>query len=236
MKHLLILLLIAAVLVLPNDSFAQQDEEEGFVVRMLKKWVKEEEPTITEETKPKEAIEKKTEEAKETEGPGGAIPVEIEEERPPIADLTEKEIVEKLVNLLDYHPDVLNFIPGLKSGEDEAGKPFYTYTTEGGVSKELIEVEKEKLIKLYGKVAGEVNRLNTEKIMRQLEQIRQAQQASRPPAQPPKAYTPPKIPAPPQQPPQVYTPPAPPATTTPPTTTTPPQTHQPPKVYQPPKR
>ena len=191
MRHLIALLLIMTVWAASGNSFAQ-DEEEGFVVKMLKKWTKEEKPSVTEEQKPKEMVQEQAGEAEETGQVEEGMPIEIEGERPAIADLSEKDIVERLVNLLKYHPDALNLIPELRSGEDEEGNLFYTYTPEDGITKNLDELEREKLMKVYSRVTSEVNRLNTEKIMRQLEQIRQAQQASRVPAQPPKVYQPPR--------------------------------------------
>ncbi len=129
------------------------------------------------------------------------------------SDFTKEELVTRLAGLLTYNMEVLSYIPELKSQEDEKGDIFFTYVTEHGVTKKLNELDKDILVKLLGRVNGEVNRLNTERIMRQLEQVRQAQQVPKTPPQPPqppRIVVPPEAPTPPQpppQPPKVYTPP-----------------------------
>ena len=94
----------------------------------------------------------------------------------------------------------MHYVPGFKKEKDPEGKRYYTYN---GVRLE--KLDKEKLITLYGRIRQERTRLNAERIGRQLESIRQAQQATNmvnqaariqtPPPQPPKAPpTPPQLP------------------------------------------
>ena len=125
---------------------------------------------------------------------------------------------------LPIYDEALNFIPELKKEEDEEGRPFYTYTPESGVTKRLEELDKAMLIKLFNRVSTEMNRLNNERLMKQLEQTRQAQQAgSAQPPMSPTVVTPPRIPSPPLQPPRIHTPP---------NVVVP---HNPPKMHQQPK-
>ena len=115
-------------------------------------------------------------------------------------DMTVQELADAITKVLDRTEEVMDYIPGFKQEKDPAGNSFYTYN-----GSRLESLEKGKLVSLYNMVRQMRTKINTDRINRQLESIRQAQraaeianQASRiprtttPPAQPPR--TPPQPP------------------------------------------
>ena len=133
-------------------------------------------------------------------------------------EFTKAELLEHIKGTLDYTKEVLNFVPGLKMVTDAASKTGYTYN-----GMKLEDMDKERLEKLSVRINNEVTRIRTERLNKQLEAIRQAEQASRqarqavntntyqpprpptytqPPPAPPAAAQPPKIPTPPPAPPR----------------------------------
>jgi hypothetical protein len=122
-------------------------------------------------------------------------------------DMTVQELADGITKVLDRSDDVMDYVPGFKQEKDPEGKEYYTYK-----GTRLEKLEKEKLIAIYNRVRQERTRLNTERINRQLDTIRQAQQATNIANQAsriPTVTTPPPAP-PPAQPPR--TPPLPPPT------------------------
>jgi hypothetical protein len=122
-------------------------------------------------------------------------------------DMTPQELADGIAKVLDRTEEVMDYIPGLKQEKDPAGNGFYTYN-----GTKLEKLEKGMLTALYTRVRQERTRLNAERITKQLETIRNVQQAtnianqaSRVPAVPAR---PPQTPS--AQPPR--TPPAPPQT------------------------
>ena len=115
-------------------------------------------------------------------------------------EMTPQELADGIAKVLDRTEEVMDYVPGLKKEKDPAGNGFYTYN-----GTKLEKLEKGMLVALYTRVRQESTRLNTERITRQMETIRQAQQAvaianqasriprtTTPPAQPPR--TPPQPP------------------------------------------
>ncbi len=115
-------------------------------------------------------------------------------------DMTAQELADGITKALNRSKDVINYIPGFKKEKDPEGKDYYTYKEVA-----LEKMDKEALAALYGRVRQERNRLNTERINRQLANIQQAQQAANIANQ---ASRIPKVPVLPAQPPKA--PPAPP--------------------------
>ena len=137
-----------------------------------------------------------------------------EKKRP---ELSSDEMVKIIERRLKSYPQIVNFIPGLEIRQSQAGEKEIYYTDKGGIALKPGQLEKESLLRLFGRVNNEAAKINTERIIRQIQQQeelrRQIQQGipRQPPPQPPQVYTPPP------QPPQVYTPPPqPPRVQTPP--------------------
>jgi len=129
---------------------------------------------------------------------------------------TKEEMIARMKKTLDHEEGVLSFIPGLKKSTTEKGESFYTY--EG---LKLEDLDKEKLGKIFTRVNQEATRIRTDRLNRQLENIRRAQQLTAA-----AAGGPARVPAVPPQPPRIYTapsiPPAPPSVSQPPKTPAPP--------------
>jgi len=118
-----------------------------------------------------------------------------------LKDMTVQELADAITKILDQTEEAMGYVPGFKKEKDPAGNEFYTYN-----GSRLEGLEKGKLVSLYYRVQQERARLNTERINRQLDSIRRAQQATAianqasrittvttPPAQPPRTpQTPPR--------------------------------------------
>lgn len=128
---------------------------------------------------------------------------------------TKEEMIAHIKETLDHEEEILNFIPGLKKATTEKGESLYTF--EGA---KLEELNNEKFDKLFSRVNQEATRIRTDRLNRQLETIRRAQQITS------AAGGPARVPAPPPQPPRVYSAPNIPHT--------PPSVPQPPRVPAPP--
>ncbi len=126
-----------------------------------------------------------------------------EEKRP---ELSRDQMVKIIERRLKSYPQIVLIIPGLEVRQSQEGKEETYYTDKGGIALKLEQLEKESLLRLFGRVNNEATKINTERIIRQIQQqeqlMRQIQQGiPRQPQQPPRVFTPPP------QPPQVFTPP-----------------------------
>ena len=134
--------------------------------------------------------------------------------------LTKEELAKHIKDLLDNRDDVLSAVREIKKETDPDGKVSYLY---GGAKLE--DMNRDDLQKLLNKINGEMGRINSERLQKQLEVIRQADQASRSAQQGSRQVNIPRLPP---QPPAVYMPPmlppAPPNVIQPPKTPTPPPT------------
>ncbi len=120
-------------------------------------------------------------------------------------DMTVQELADRITKVLEHSDEVMGCVPGFKREKDPDGKEYYTYK-----GTRLEKVDKEKLTALYNRVLQERTRINTERINKQLDTMRQTQQAANIASQAariPVVHVPPK-PTPPPQPPKA--PPAPP--------------------------
>ena len=116
-------------------------------------------------------------------------------------ELTKSEVLDNLKGKLEHNDEVFDMIPELKAQKDSEGKESYTLK---GVK--LDDLTKEDLYKLLMRVNQAVTKIQTDRIQKQLENIRQAQNAQRMAAPP----APPRIPAAPPSAPRI--PPSPPPT------------------------
>ena len=91
----------------------------------------------------------------------------------PFKDMTEAELAERITGLIDRFEEIMDFIPGLKQEQDPGGAHFYAYK-----GTRLDKLDKEQLVSLYKRVTQQRTRITTERISRQLEQIRQSNQAA----------------------------------------------------------
>lgn len=134
----------------------------------------------------------------------------------------------KVINKrLEIYSEIVFMIPDLVVRENEDGNKRYYFAPEGQIAQKIEDLDKETLHKLFVRINNEATRINTQRLMRQLQQqemvMRQMQgaiqQPPQPPPQPPRVYSPPvqqPPPQPPPQPPQPAQPPRPPQVTGPP--------------------
>jgi len=88
--------------------------------------------------------------------------------------MTKEEITADIKESLIGKDEIINMIPGMTKEKDEAGNTVYKYN-----GTKLEGLDKEALWKLFGRVRNEVTRINTERLNRQLAQIRQIEAANR---------------------------------------------------------
>jgi LPS O-antigen subunit length determinant protein (WzzB/FepE family) len=112
-------------------------------------------------------------------------------------DMNVQELADAISKALEHNSDIMDYIPGYKSEKDSSGADYYTYN---GIR--LDKLEKDKLVAMYTRIRQERVRLNTERINRQLDSIRSAQQAASMARQASRVTYVPMPPAQPQQPPQ----------------------------------
>ncbi|MDO8525584.1 MAG: hypothetical protein Q7S07_03760 [Candidatus Omnitrophota bacterium] len=92
----------------------------------------------------------------------------------PDKELTKREMVDRINSNLDSFPEILNFVPGLKKETGPAGKITYTYH-----GKNIGALEAEQLSGIYSRVNNESVRLRTDRINRQLDNIRRIDEINR---------------------------------------------------------
>ena len=129
-------------------------------------------------------------------------------------ELTEDEIIERITVIIESIPETVTYIPELKVTLGE-GRDIVQleYETED-ISRDIAELDKETLLKIYSRLNNERMRIQAERLRRQLESIKAAQDAVNrtrhikpPPATPVKPPAPVKPPPVPVKPPVVATPP-----------------------------
>ena len=137
---------------------------------------------------------------------------EPKRELPPIS---KEEMLETIKRRFKIYSEIPYMIPAISVKETEAGEKAYFYTNDTNETIPLEDAEREDLYGVFVRANNEATRINTQRLIRQIqqqEQIRRSmpQQPPAPPPQPPRVFTPPQPPAPPPQPPRVFTPPQPP--------------------------
>lgn len=182
-----------------SSSFSFAEEKQGVLKKLIdfknKAFTKKDAaPAVKAEAKPVKPA-----------APAAKIPL------PPKKAFTKDEIAKHVKEMLDHEEEVINLIPGLKKSMTEKGESFYTY--EG---TRLEDLDKGTLDKIFSRMNQEVTRIRTERLNKQLESIRHAQQITS------AAAGAAKIPTPPPQPPRIYSGPSVPST--PPSVAQPPRT------------
>ena len=130
-------------------------------------------------------------------------------------EMTAADKIVRINKDLSAFKEILGIVPGLAKESDVVGNTYYTYQ-----GKKLEDLDKETLNKLYSAVATQAVRLRTERLNKQLENIRRANELTRqntqvaprvnivtPPYQPPAFTPPPAVNQPPKQPTPPPTPP-----------------------------
>ena len=152
------------------------------------------------------------------------IEPEVEKEKRSLIDLDKQGLIEKIKYMLDINMEIPDFIPELRVKRDKANEIIKIEYKIGGIFKNIENLDKEILIKVYNRINNEHIKLQNDRMIKQFESIRQAQEAARvsmmqqaihapvsqPPTTPPQVNQPPKtapthIPQPSPNPPQVST-------------------------------
>lgn len=169
-KNIWFIIIIILFFVIAAFAVEKEKAKEGLVEQVIKMPVKVIEPIVGNKTADK-AVEK--------------------EKKPP----TKEELAVHLKMLLEHEDEVIGFVPGLKKEKDAKGAVSYLYQ---GVKIE--DLDEKSFRTLYAKVQNELNRIRAERLSKQLEAIRQAEQSRRAADQVSRI---PRIATPPPQPPQV---------------------------------
>ena len=212
MKRTGLILAITVLLFATNAVFAQEDA--GFVKKTWRKFTgifrkktesgEAEAPEEIKPVKPEPRVAEKPPEAGEIPDSGEAPKIEDS----PLFQMPVEELIERIMGSLRAMPEIIDFLPEVKVEKDKDNKIKKVEYNVSGTFRELKDVDRESLVKLYLRITNERAKLQSERIHKQLETIRQSQQIMR--QGPPKIYKPPSIPKPPVQPPgppKVPTPP-----------------------------
>jgi len=184
--------IFSIIIFLNASSAAAQDEKVGFVKRAWRKIIN------RGNTLAEKAAEAKPPESKQAP------------QRSPLEELSEEELRVRINDMLEAYPEAAEYIPGLKITYSEEGTVENIEFEINGALQALSDMDKEALVQLHHRVARERTRMQTERIQRQLEMIRAAQNISKiqqiqqqPPKPPVLPPQPPKIPTPPPRPPSL---------------------------------
>jgi hypothetical protein len=230
------IMMLAIALILLAASPAAAEEKKGLIGRIWDTFItgEDNQPKKTQEPQPVKTIQHPPAPAPsaaaktpgtalpragkpvyKSKGDKGAITKKSREE------VTVAELAEYIGDLMEMEEEAINQIPEMKRVSERDGKSYYTYN-----GAKLADLDMETINKLYNRVQAEITKIRTDRIQRQLDNIRQAQQATQaaqqasraaetvrlqqqvprvstppptPPSQPP---TPPRTPSPPPQPPR----------------------------------
>ncbi len=99
-------------------------------------------------------------------------------------ELSREDMIGEINEMLGDNEDIFSVVPMLRKNTDEKGNVYYTYDV-GGVAERLEDLSTLDLDNLYMRIMTESGRLNTQRILQQLEQIRRTQRViTGPPATP----------------------------------------------------
>ena len=99
-------------------------------------------------------------------------------------ELSREDMIGEINEMLGDNEDILSVVPLLRKNIDEKGNAYYTYDVEG-MTERLEDLSSLDLDNLYMRILTESSRLNTQRILQQLEQIRRTQRViTGPPATP----------------------------------------------------
>lgn len=125
-------------------------------------------------------------------------------------DLTQGELIERIKFAVGSFPEIANYIPELRITRDAEGNIVKAEYNAMGIFEDLEDLEKDDLVSLYKRVTSERTRLQTLRIQKQLEMVKQAMNAHRAAQSykaPPRVPSVPKTTAPPPSPPKIPVPP-----------------------------
>lgn len=209
-------------------------ENEGLIPKLMKKWkggakegaqVPAKQPAVKSKAPvpvPKQVLPARPPEGSKTP----AAPSETQGERTVVTGvdkMTKAELLKEITETLDSEDEILDYLPQLKKETSADGKNVYKFSADNK-SVPIQDLDEGTLKKILGSVHQTSTRINTDRITRQLEVIRQTQRVVSaptpprpapvtPPAAPPRVVVPQITHSPaPQQPPQTSVPrtPAPP--------------------------
>jgi len=195
-----VLIFFVGLFFLTQTSFAE--EKAGFVKTLWQKTFSVLKNPVKEVTPPPKTTKKIDLKQKTESKPN----IDKKTKRPSLEEMSERELRERITHMIETMPEALDFIPALKVTFDKEGNASRVQYDAQGAWRDLETLDKETLIKIYSRLNSERTRLQTERIQRQLESVRAAQNISRLP-QPLTPPNVPKIPKSPPVPPRVYTPP-----------------------------
>jgi len=206
-------IMILAVLALFTASLAYGAEAQSLWQRMRNRFLP---PKVAATSDVEKPIVAKPAVAKPVAAKSAAMPAPLQREeaeakaRKDRAAMTKEELLADIKDNLDSEEEILNYVPSLKKSQGTGAINIYLLD---GVPLE--QVEKEDLEKISVTVAQISTKIRTDRIVNQLESIRQAQNLSRMQniTRPPQIVTPPVRPSPPPRAPSTTSsiPPAPPA-------------------------
>ena len=132
----------------------------------------------------------------------------VEEEEPEVKKipLSKEKMIGVIERRLKIYSEIVFIVAELTFRENAEGEKEYFYQEDDGNIVKLSDLDKETLYGLYVRVNNEATRINTQRLVMQIQQQEQIRRSTQNIPQPP-----PSPPPQPQQPPQVFTPPRPPS-------------------------
>ena len=131
----------------------------------------------------------------------------------PEIPVSKEKMLEIIKKRLDIYSELIFMVPDLAFRETTDGGKQYYFAPADQIAQKIEDLDKETLHKLFVRINNEATRINTQRLMRQLQQqemmtrqiMRTIQSPPKPPPQPPqppRVYTPPQPQQPPKPPPQ----------------------------------
>ena len=181
--RLLILFFLMTALLVSGSVYAQTESQKGFFIRLWERIRAR--VTRQDATSVKEEPEARVPEEEEIPGLKKEIPEKPPVAQPPIEKPEEEpqktpgEMLESINKRLEAFPEIAEIVPELSVKEDIDGSREYFYGAPGESAVRLSDLDEEALYKAYVRINQEATRLNTERIMKQLQQIEQLRKQQR---------------------------------------------------------
>ena len=178
-------------------AFAQ-GEEKTLIQKLSDKFFSKAKKTEAAKPQPKAAVAVKPVKETAPAAPTKAAPKTAgkAKETAPAKKMTKAEMLADIKESLDNEKEIFDYIPELKKSKNKEGKNIYNYI----INKQALSLDaldEATLEKLQGRVHQVEAKIRADNINRQLETIRQAQQASAQAPRPPVVVMPPQPPRPP---------------------------------------
>lgn len=100
---------------------------------------------------------------------------------PSLKSISKKELKERIKTILEFTPEINDFIPELKILRGAEGDITGIDYKIDGFFRSIEKLDKEALLKVYGRISNEMTRIQSERIQRQLEAMRASQNIPKPP-------------------------------------------------------